>query len=138
MPKRDDFSYQEIYEEVGRTYRYFLSWRHALLGGYLIGIYTLFSHYFENNDMNIQRNLLICLFVITIVFWMIEYRIRELYRACTNSGAKIETDNKFSSIGIYVKLDSKDMRGRIISHSNAFNILFLSVLLAVIYLSFKL
>ncbi len=29
-------SIRDVYEEVGRNYRYFLTWRRALFGGYLV------------------------------------------------------------------------------------------------------
>ena len=37
----DTLAPKDLYEEIGKTYRYFLNWRHALFAGYLVSLYAL-------------------------------------------------------------------------------------------------
>ncbi|HRQ23229.1 MAG TPA: hypothetical protein PLF42_07350 [Anaerolineales bacterium] len=130
----ETLSYKDVYEEIGRNYRYFLNWRHALFAGYLLVLYAVISSYVESIDnLFFQRLCLGAVVLISLVFWTIEIRIRDLYRACTEAGEDLEKKTKSkgesSSFGIYTKLNNGEMRRKKISHTNALNLLFLSVII---------
>jgi hypothetical protein len=141
---RSELSHKDIYEEIGRNYRYFLNWRHALFAGYLLILYIASTFYTESSDnLFFQRLCLGVTILISLVFWVIEIRIRDLYRACTEAGESLEkmtADKKDAlSYGIYAKLNSDALRNKNFSHTNALNLLFLSVIISasiVLYLSF--
>jgi hypothetical protein len=124
-------SHQDLYEEIGRTYRYYLNWRHASFAGYLIIMYALFL---EHKDDPNSFDLYAISIIITIVFWMIEKRIRDLYQACTKAGKELElngkTTEKRPALGIYTKLEN--LRDSAISHSRALDLLFASVIIGII------
>ncbi len=138
MAKSEILSDKDVYEEIGKTYRYFLNWRHAAFAGYILILYTLLSQYFGGEEITIQHFALWGVIVLTGIFWMVEYRIRDLYKACTSKGAMIEKRNKLDSIGIYSQLESGALRNKLISHTHAFEVLFLIMLFLAAILLFKL
>ena len=96
------------YEEIGRVHRYFLNWRNALFAGHITVIYAhvigyswLIDH--ENTWMYELLLLLSGLFM-TLIFWGLELRTRELYRACLEAGKSWE--KKYQVTGVYEKLIS--------------------------------
>jgi hypothetical protein len=122
------------YEEIGRVHRYFLNWRNALFAGHLAAVYALFLAYSrfieqasqtQNNLRLYQFLLLISGFILTPVFWGLERRTRDLYRACLSAGEAWENNNKV--MGVYQKLNHVNSKW---SHSRILDIYFLVVLLA--------
>jgi len=119
--KRKTLTTKEVYDEIGRNYRYFLNWRHALFAGYLLILYTLAQGYFwlfEHSQQNIWVIFLAGL-LISLCIWVLEIRVRDLYQACTKAGRNIE--NEVGGAGIYTELNSDSLRNKALSHSNALN-----------------
>jgi hypothetical protein len=112
----------EIYREIGTNYRFFLNWRHALFAGYLLILYTLANAYawlYVNDQAQLYPALFIIGFLITLCFWGIEFRIRSLYRSCTEAGHGIETLAKIT--GAYTKLDDSKLEDKRVTHSSVLN-----------------
>lgn len=123
--KNESLTLKDIYTEVGLTYRYFLNWRHALLAGYLAVIYVITTTYTwlaENNLSNLTWIIFMGGILVTLCFWGIEYRIRDLYRSCTSTGFEIEKALQIS--GIYTKLDNASLKNKLITHSRVLNFFF--------------
>lgn len=125
------FKLEELYKEVGINYRFFLSWRHALFAGYLLVVSALslaFSWLYKE-----QHSLLWVTFIfgiiITLVFWALEFRNRELYHACQNTGEELEKN--FTSVeGIFTILNKLQVKK--ITHSLAIDMLFIVTILTML------
>ena len=122
------------YEEIGRVHRYFLNWRNALFAGHLAVVYALYLAYSRlmeqaNQNQNsltvLQLLLLGSGFILTLVFWGLERRTRDLYRACLKAGEAWETNNNVT--GVYQTLNHTNSNW---SHSSILDKYFLVVLLA--------
>ena len=101
---------KDIYEEIGRNYRFFLNWRYLLIAGYIVSIGFITKIYFKH-ELNDCMTLLMILIsiVITIFIWLLEIRVRDLYHYCTQCGEEIEylLFINHNNIGIYTKLNKK-------------------------------
>lgn len=120
--KDETLTLKDIYVEIGVNYRYFLNWRHALLAGYLVVLYGLARGYgwlTVNHQSNFGWVVFASGILISLCFWGLERRVRDLYQSCTNAGREIE--KKFGIDGIYSKLDSSNLRDKTITHSRILN-----------------
>jgi len=122
---------KRAYDEIGTNYRFFLTWRHRLLGGYLAvlagaGIAFSWSH---TNNPRLLRLIQFLICGITVVFWLFDLRNRDLYHACQEAGADCERDLP-PEAGIYTRLVGA--RRKWLTHSHAFDLLFSLVLSLVI------
>lgn len=140
MPqKASSLSKQDLYQEIGNNYRFFLNWRHALFAGYLVILYTLANAYawaLERQLTPIEGIIIVGGVIITLTFWALERRIRALYRACTSKGKEIEGDSQLS--GIYHKLDNQNNKENQNTHSLVLDIFFgtITLLLGFYFLAF--
>jgi len=111
MPKNKkdetNLSLKDAYEEIGRSYRFFLNWRNALVAGYLVSLGAIGKTFLElwNKGSQLIFLALLCLFllVISIFFYQLEVRNRDLYHFCTRRGSALEKELGIE--GIYSKLD---------------------------------
>jgi len=113
---------KDIYDEIGRNYRYFLNWRHALFAGYLLTLYVLaraYSWLLEYNHTNFAWLVFLSGLLMSLCFWGLEVRVRDLYQACTRAGCKFES--AFYRCGIYIELDSAELRNKKITHTRVLN-----------------
>ncbi len=118
---------KDVYNEIGTNYRYFLDWRHKLLAGYLVSVAGLavgFSWSLTNNDTKpISWIILILGFIVSLVFWGLDYRNRDLYHICQRAGAKMEEIENFKDgQGIYSALEESRSK---VSHSRVLDLMFL-------------
>ena len=117
---------KDVYNEVGVNYRYFLDWRHKILAGYLVTVAALaigFSWAITNYELKPHSWILLMLgVIISIVFWLLDYRNRHLYHTCQEVGAKIEaSEGILDGQGIYSELMNSNSK---LSHSVVLNIMF--------------
>jgi hypothetical protein len=129
--KNEILTPKEIYAEIGANYRFFLNWRHALFIGYLAILLALANAskwLVEQELQNLSWLIFLIGFFLSLCFWGLERRIRDLYRACTNTGAIFE--KSFYQVGIYMKLDSEKMRNKKITHSFVLDCFFIIVTLS--------
>lgn len=117
---------KDVYNEIGTNYRYFLDWRHKVLAGYLVSVAGLavgFSWSLTNSDTKpISWIILILGFVVSLIFWGLDYRNRDLYHVCQRAGAKMEDiENIKDGQGIYTALEESKSK---ISHSRVLDLMF--------------
>lgn len=98
---------KDVYAEVGVNYRYFLTWRQRIFAGYLavLGALGVAAGWLLKESPHSLWLLGEAGFLLTIVFWIIEGRNREIYRNCVKCGAACEVG--LADIGIYVELQLK-------------------------------
>lgn len=119
-----------IYTEIGKTHRYFLDWRNKIVGGYLAVLGALGLGYENVHAEGLQIALLFAAGGVSFVFWIFDFRNRELYSACQRAGADIEEDRGF--VGPYRALQSlrKNTHHKI-THGLAINLLVAGVVVGV-------
>jgi hypothetical protein len=85
---------EKIYAELCNNYRYFLNWRHAAFAGNLAAIGgTLFMVFSVGKNIP-DIAFLIPLFAspIGIVLWLLDIKIRRIYRSIYEAGRELEGD----------------------------------------------
>ncbi|MCB2156094.1 hypothetical protein KQI84_14550 [bacterium] len=80
----------ELYQETGKTWRYFGSWRDKSFAGYLTALAGVALAYSRYDAAPIRTGLFAAVIVISIVFWAFEHRSRMLMNACQLAADKIE------------------------------------------------
>ncbi len=91
------------YEEIGKNYRFFLTWRYGIFAGYLIVLWSSFSASFnlleKKVDPVLVGALLLISSVIILCLWIAEQRNRDIYRGLINKGKELEnSENEAYSI----------------------------------------
>jgi hypothetical protein len=81
-----------LYEENAAPFRYFLTWRQLLLGGYFATVAALALGF---KWALTEQAILLFLFPLTgaglsVLFWMLEVRNRELYQLTSEVGSQLE------------------------------------------------
>jgi hypothetical protein len=126
--KPSELTINEAYEEAGRNFRYFLSWRERLLAGYfalLAGLSFAFSWLFQEASQ-LSWIPFAAGFILTLLIWALEYRNRDLYRVCQQSAKNCESGLP-EGMGMFTSISSKKS---FIYHSTTFNVLFSMVAIA--------
>ncbi|MEE4263219.1 MAG: hypothetical protein V2I56_11050 [Desulfobacteraceae bacterium] len=103
-----DLSIKDAYEEAGRNYRYFLSWRERLLAGYfalLAGLFFAFSWLIKEAPKLTWTPFAVG-FILTLVMWALEYRNRDLYRVCQQTAKECESGLP-KGMGMFTEMLSK-------------------------------
>lgn len=121
---------KDIYAEIGLNYRYFLTWRHSLFAGYLVVLAALSvagSWFFKEARGHLWLVPLVAS-ILTVVFWMIERRNRDLYRTCLDRGAACE--KALAACGIFTGFKSPPPSR--FTQSFAIDLLFAVVLLLLV------
>ena len=92
MNKIDPTTLGAIYGEVGKNYRFFLNWRYVLIAGHLVSLWVLAQAYSWLHEHQIFLTWIVFPLglLFTCFFWALEFRNRDLYQACMNSGEMIE------------------------------------------------
>ena len=118
---------KDVYAETGNNYRFFLAWRHALMAGYLAVLAAVAVALWAvvENRPGIIPWIFVVAIVVTGVFWALEARNRDLYRACLDAGEQQESTAGI--VGSFTKLNAKPTWP---TQSNAIDFLFVMVLLA--------
>ena len=122
---------KDVYQKIGINYRYFLNWRHRLLAGFLATIAVLglgFKWLFKEAP-DLLWILFSAGFVLSLVFWILDYRNRDLYHACQKSGEACEKHLP-DGVGIYMRLNT--LKRNWLTHSRAFEILIIIVCITMI------
>jgi len=112
-----------FYEEIGKNYRFFLSWRYGVFAAYFVLLYGAFNlaQSTLSADIKVSGLILIIASIISFFLWIADCRTRVIYRNLLRSGSKIEKKNK----GAYSTLnDIKLSNTFIFSQSMAINGLF--------------
>jgi hypothetical protein len=90
----DSMLKEHVYRENSQNYRFFLTWRHAALGGHLVIMWAILS-------VSVQafKEAHTMLWIIplagvpfALAFWAIDYRIRKLFRCAVRVGRLLEEE----------------------------------------------
>jgi hypothetical protein len=114
------------YEEIGKNYRFFLTWRYGIFAAHLVVLWSAFSISFnlleKKVDPFIVGIILIVAAIICLCLWIAELRNRELYRGLIQKGKLLE-DSVNQSYSILSDLSKVNKRWRIITQSISLDIL---------------
>jgi len=121
-PPPSGLTIKDVYTEVGVNYRYFLTWRQRIFAGYLavLGALGVAAGWVLKESPGSFGFLSGAGLLLTVVFWIVEGRNREIYKKCVERGAACEAS--LESIGIFVGLKHEP---QMLTHSFAFDLLFL-------------
>ena len=79
---------KDMYSEVGQAWRQFLDWREKIIAGYLTVIAAIATAiHVSASD---QPGLLLSAVLISVVFWIFDFRDRILLGVCQRAGESIE------------------------------------------------
>ena len=136
---------QLVYNNAAELHRYFLTWRHQLLAGYLavIAALSLAFSWAHSQPQNCRPWIAIVAFfavILTAFFWVLEFRNRQLYRGCQNVAQNIEREFGLVpkqaatlSCGVYDELIRTTKP--ILNHSVIMNLFFAIALFSVVAVS---
>ena len=113
---------KSIYGEAGSTYRYFLEWRNKIVAGYLGSIGALGLGYTRAGSEEARDIVLISVVIVSLVFWIFDFRNRKLCDACLDAAKRLEQKSEF--FGPYAALESARFNPpRRLTHGLAINLL---------------
>jgi hypothetical protein len=98
MPINDD----KLYEEIGRVWQYFVSWREKIFAGYLSVLAALAFAFLKDPSATLRAGVFAFAFVVSAVFWILDSRTTELLSTCQAAG-----DRLADSRGFYGKLNAE-------------------------------
>jgi len=132
----------QAYQTTTELHKYFLSWRDKLLAGYLaiLAALSIAFNWAKSSQTNFKAWVwIIGLFsiLLTIFFWLLEYRNRHLYRACQNVAQNLEKQMCLTSednCGIYNELN-RSTKKSFINHSLLMDLFFAIACLSLIVLT---
>ena len=114
------------YEEIGKNYRFFLTWRYGIFAAYLFVLWSSFSISFKllekKVDPIIIGSILFVSSIIILCLWIAEQRNRELYRGLIEKGKELEDSNN-QAYRILYDLSKVNKQWRIITQSISLDIL---------------
>lgn len=110
---------KSIYEQTAELWKHFSSWRDKLFAGYLTVMGALAFAFGEQLSPGRQCIVLVVGVVLSVVFWIHDVRVRELFSAMQGAAANLE-----STIGGYKALDQIRFKGTSrLTHGLGINIL---------------
>jgi hypothetical protein len=112
-----------VYAQTCEHYRYFLSWRDKTLGGYLILLGALGIAYANLDKTNLWFFPPFAVIFVSIVFWLLEFRTRDLYHMCSWVGERLERDAGVKGFFGVARLEHSSKGEPPISQSFAFDFL---------------
>ncbi len=133
MPSENcNLTVKDVYEKSAAAHQYFLNWRHRLFAGYVAVLAALGvagSWAFEKNCTYAFSLIPLASVVVTTVLWALDFRTRDLYRACQRAAADCEIGNHGppNKNGVYSALS--ETRTLVLYHSLVFDLFFLLVIL---------
>lgn len=112
-----------VYSEINSNFRYFATWRYKLFAGYFALLYalSLVFKWVYKNESNHLWLVAVVGFISTLAMWGIEYRNRDIVKACRVSGEKCE-DLLPDGVGFFKQLNNASPK--ILSHTLVLNLLF--------------
>lgn len=115
-----------LYEENARMFRFYLTWRQLLLAGYFTILAALALGYkWSLSEASAYSSMFP--FVgsgISILFWALDYRNRQLYKHSSEAGAMLEQELVDKVVGYFGTYDDKATR---LHHSTILAIFYLGV-----------
>jgi hypothetical protein len=96
MPINDD----KLYEEIGRTWRHFGSWREKAFAGYLTVLAALAVGFSHNTGLLVRAGIFAGAILVSAVFWILDLRNLQLMNACQLAAGPLECEK-----GCYAELN---------------------------------
>jgi hypothetical protein len=116
----------KLYDAAAELWKYFASWREKLFAGYLTVVGALAFAFLQQSSPGRQSIALLTVILMSVVFWLHDVRVRELFSAMQGVAAEFE-----SKSGGYRALDSIRFDGTSpITHGLAINVLVVSIIAA--------
>lgn len=113
-----------LYKEAADLWRYFATWREKLFAGYVTALGALAFACAKYASSGIRSAILVCGILVSIVFWILDLRNRELFSASQGVAARLE-----NKVGGYRALDEIRFRGtNYLTHGFAIDLLVSSVM----------
>jgi len=118
MPIEDE----KLYEEIGRTWRHFASWREKAFAGYLTALAALAIGFSHNRSLPVRAGVFAGAILVSTVFWIIDFRNLQLMHACQRAAGPLEREK-----GWYAELNRVRDRKSFLTHGLAINLLVVGV-----------
>ena len=121
--KLDGLDVKTTYAEIAANFRYFATWRHKVFAGYLVLLFSLATVYrwLCEKDANKCWIITAIAFVFTLAMWALEYRNRDIVKACRESGKRCEAGLP-SGTGFFSELD--EHAAKVVSHTWVLDVIF--------------
>lgn len=82
----------KLYDELGKFWMYFASWREKLLAGYASVLAGLGLAFWKIGNPKIRAALFALTILVSVVFRIIDYRTNDLIIVCKNAGERLAGD----------------------------------------------
>jgi len=109
---------EKLYSEVGEAWRHLTSWREKIVAGYLTVLGALGAGFASQASPGYRSAVLSAAILISVVFWILDFRNRRLVGGCQDVGARLE-DRK----GCYAELQRLRAEQTPLTHGTAINLL---------------
>ena len=80
----------KLYEEAANIWRHFASWREKTFAGYLAVLAALGLTFFQNGSTAVRIVLFAAAALVSIVFWILDFRNSQILNASQDAAALIE------------------------------------------------
>lgn len=115
-------SNDKLYEEIGRAWQYFDSWREKIFAGYL-SVLAALAFALSKSSIPVRAVLFAFSILASIVFWILDFRTAELINCCQAAG-----ENLAGSRGLHRSLNRLRFTTKSwLSYGTAINLLVSSV-----------
>jgi hypothetical protein len=91
MPIEDE----KLYEEIGRAWLYFDSWREKIFAGYLTVLAALALAFSKDASLYVRTAVFAFSIVVSVVFWILDFRTTELLNLCQAAGEQMAESKGF-------------------------------------------
>ena len=98
---------EKLYEEIGRTWRHFASWREKAFAGYLTVLAALAVGFAHCANFPERVGIFAGALLTAVVFWILDFRNLLLMNACQHAARPIESDKGCYSELIRVRYKRK-------------------------------
>lgn len=114
----------KLYEEIGRNWLHYVSWREKIFAGYLSVLAALAFAFSKESGIPVRTALCGFAVVVSVVFWILDFRTTELVNLCQLAGEKMA-----ESKGFYGALNQRRFAERhLVSFGLAINLLVSSII----------
>ncbi len=120
---------KDLYVELGKNFRHFLAWRRFLFAGYFAIIAGIISAFDWGTKSTSYLNpfLLLVAIVITLLFWVLDVRNRQLIRNVSDAGVNLEKKLGLGERGSYSIYKNEE---HLLTHSGILALFYIFSILA--------
>lgn len=81
---------ETLYAELGHAWRQFISWREKIFAGYLTVLAALGIAFAQGSSVPLRSGIFAGAVVVSVVFWILDFRNRQMIGACQTAAAALE------------------------------------------------